>query len=143
MIRGQPQPESQSATCRRAAHGETLAKTPLMARLGCMATSATRVEHTCYFDWNELEGVVGNHSPTGKVAGGRQTTAALALLLGRGKTATLAVSLYQRTSIIKSIVFNFRLLATPNHNQTITENWLQLTRVTSNLKDIRERSTCG
>ena len=67
---------------------------------------------------NELEGVVGNHSPTGKVAGGRQTAATLAELLGRERYATLAVSLYQRTSIIKSIVFNFRLLATPNHNQT-------------------------
>ena len=113
-----------------------------MARLGCMATSAMRVAHTCYFDWNGLEGVVGNHSPTGKVAGGRQTTAALAWLLKRGKTATLAVSLYQELQFIKGIVFNFRLLATPNHNQTITENWLQLTRVTSNLKDIRERRAC-
>ena len=107
-----------------------------------MATSAMHVAHTCYFDRNELEGVVGNHSPTGKVAGGRQTAATLAELLKGKKTAALAVSLYQRTLIIKSIVFNFRLLAPPNHNQTITENWLQPTRVTSNLKDIRERGVC-
>ena len=67
-----------------------------MTRLGCMATSAMRVEHTCYINQKVLGGVVGGHSPVGMVAGGRQTTTTHAWAVKGEGDATLRSFTYSK-----------------------------------------------